>query len=606
MAPVEASYEAVALRAVTYRLTTTPTQHLPNITPHLSAQLERCKSVLSTPGTPGSKDRAETSTLFHKLNTRISSLLQDRSIEGRWTGVVMAKSAVELGGYEAVQGSARWTRSLLTILNKNDPPTTKVLSIITITRIFVLAREYATLIREIVTPNLPSLVSACLQILDVGVDSIRTHLNLVEIVLKSFSQLIGRHPTIFRTYAPRIREALVQYIAPASMLSSGDQLLPSVPVPESIREDARKLYVQLHECAPKNASAEEWETALRRLITTIHETADEVFRSINENWESVVGYYPVQHNIEALQPIPSRLEKDSIGLGPWVGIPSGAERINGLLGLLEQYFRTPASYSTSPTIGHIADMFNRLFSVARPPSPRDWESSGRADSRFERAEREELSNILPDIHVALIRTVQAILSRLQASSLPIAPELLLQVSWVFEKESSVPAIRVATYAVLALLLPLLGATLDKESVESLRPLIAACCPDALPPTGHTSSSELSDFAKGKGNGSLSKKPESIVGPLAVSDTIHQVEPDVHSAASDLLPLLLSYIPSGLVTKNLRATMDRAAILSQNREAILASIQNASPHHASNLPLLARLYANDIKVQCLIKPRMPVI
>lgn len=605
MAPQEPSYDIVTLKAVTYRLTTTPTQQLLNVVPHLSAQLATCKAILSAPHVPGSKDGAEISALVHKFRTRISSLLQDRSVEGRWAGIVMAKAAVELGGHEILQSCVGWIRSMLGIWNKADPATTKKQCIVTITRIFVLAREYATLVREIITPNLPSLVAACLQILNASGDATGMHMPLVETVLKSLSQLIRRHPTIFRTYTPRIREALLQHLAPTSP-SSGNQQSSPPCVPEHVQRAAQTLYVQLHESAMKNASSEEWETSIKNIVTTIHQTTDEVFRSVHEDWESVAGYHPVQHNIEALQSIPARFEKDLIGLGSWSGISAGADRISELLGLLQSYLQTATSFSVSLKVGLVVDLLKRLFSMARPHSPRDWEVGGRADTRFEKSEREELALLLPGIHIAAIKASHSLLKRLGTGSFPIISEVQTQILWIFGKESSIPRLRAAVYACMGEMLLLFGSSLTKHSIEPLKIMVSSCCSDLFPHSDSSTSSSLSELGKVKMNGVSSKKSEALLDSSQPSSANMSNTSESLQAAFDLLPALLAHLPAEVISKGLRAAMDRAAILTQHKQAMLASVQNPSAYQASILPLLARLYSDDLDLQSLLKPRMPVV
>jgi pre-rRNA-processing protein RIX1 len=52
----------------------------------------------------------------HKLKARVASLLQDRSFEGRWTGVVLVKAMVEVDRWEILRESEPWVRGLIVIL----------------------------------------------------------------------------------------------------------------------------------------------------------------------------------------------------------------------------------------------------------------------------------------------------------------------------------------------------------------------------------------------------------------------------------------------------------------------------------------------------------
>lgn len=119
-----------SLRAVTHRLTTTPVKELPQIALHLATSLGDCGQILSAPQSQKSaKSNSEAALLVHKLKTRITSLLQDQSIEGRWTGVILVKAAVEIGQWELLRSSEPWVRSLISILNvrRNSNPVSATL-----------------------------------------------------------------------------------------------------------------------------------------------------------------------------------------------------------------------------------------------------------------------------------------------------------------------------------------------------------------------------------------------------------------------------------------------------------------------------------------------
>lgn len=108
---------ATTLRAVTHRLTTTPVDQLPSIASFLATSLSDCAELLSAPQTqkPGKSD-SENAVQVHKLKTRLASLLQDRSVEGRWTAVLLVKATVEAGQWEILRGYEPIVRSLIAIL----------------------------------------------------------------------------------------------------------------------------------------------------------------------------------------------------------------------------------------------------------------------------------------------------------------------------------------------------------------------------------------------------------------------------------------------------------------------------------------------------------
>lgn len=108
---------ATTLRAVTHRLTTTPVDQLPSIASFLATSLGDCAELLSAPqNQKPDKSVSENALQVHKLKTRLASLLQDRSVEGRWTAVILVKATVEAGQWEVLRGYEPIVRSLVAIL----------------------------------------------------------------------------------------------------------------------------------------------------------------------------------------------------------------------------------------------------------------------------------------------------------------------------------------------------------------------------------------------------------------------------------------------------------------------------------------------------------
>lgn len=105
------------LRAVTHRLNTSPIDQLPSIASFLATSLADCAELLSAPQSHKSgKVDSENAVQVHKLKSRLASLLQDRSVEGRWAAVILVKAAVEAGRWEFLRGYEPIVRNLVGIL----------------------------------------------------------------------------------------------------------------------------------------------------------------------------------------------------------------------------------------------------------------------------------------------------------------------------------------------------------------------------------------------------------------------------------------------------------------------------------------------------------
>lgn len=107
-----------SLRVITHRLTTTPVNELPYVASYLAASISDCSEFTvqhegkKKPSTDG-KDALQA----NKLKARLTSLLQDRTFEGRWTGVVLIKALIEAGRWEILRDCGPWVRGLLGILS---------------------------------------------------------------------------------------------------------------------------------------------------------------------------------------------------------------------------------------------------------------------------------------------------------------------------------------------------------------------------------------------------------------------------------------------------------------------------------------------------------
>ena len=105
------------LRVVTSRIASSSPWQLPYIVPSLAATILTCGQILSGVETQSKgKDKSEASVIIHKYKTQLSTLLQEKTREARWAGVVLVKATVEAGGYEILHISAAWVRGLIGLL----------------------------------------------------------------------------------------------------------------------------------------------------------------------------------------------------------------------------------------------------------------------------------------------------------------------------------------------------------------------------------------------------------------------------------------------------------------------------------------------------------
>ncbi|PWY70248.1 hypothetical protein BO70DRAFT_322123 [Aspergillus heteromorphus CBS 117.55] len=600
------AYMSMSLHAVNHRLTNVPVKQLPHLASCLAASLSNCGELLSTPQSQKStKSDSDNAVQIHKLVTRLGSLLQDRTYEGRWTAVVLVKALVEAGQWEILRGCEPFVRGLISILAKSDPVSTKKMCIITLTRIFHLTYQYPTLVREITTPSLPGFITSALNLISVKPSSeplrkLKPSTPFVEVVLQAFSELIARHPTIFRPFTAQIHSVLQTIIGSTA---------PTFPEP--ILEITQQLFISLHNCAPKNSGGEEWKNACRMTITSIHATSSSVFRAAVEQWESVD---PSVRQISHPQNYGEEVGNgpDALGLGSWRGLDAGVNRLVVLLRMLSGFLGTATSSTVVMPVGAILDLTARLNMLTVPSSGSDIQ----ANPQIGRAERENMLTELPRIHVACMKLLLHLVKTLETGVVSVAQTILEQALWVFRAEKFSREVRAGVYDLISALLARVGPSMTKQSVSSLTSTLRTCCHDLLPPAGNQNApAERSDPKNKTKSNQITANADSFFNPglkQTRQTSTSSSFPYLTRAASELLVAILTHAPTEFVSPALRAEIDRTIIMTSDKNAMLASVLNPFPAMqgrgvgTSIMPFLARSYPAETEVESLIRPRMPVL
>lgn len=478
--------------------------------------------------------------------------------------------------------------------------------IITLTRIFHLTYQYPTLVREITTPSLPGFITSSLNLISVKPSSepvrkLKPNTPFLEIVLSAFLELIARHPTIFRPFSAQIHSILQAIIGATSPTFSG----PLVDL-------AEQLFIALHNCAPKNTSAEEWKNACRMAISSAHRAADYVLRGVVEQWESVDATLRQGAQPQDYSQVVADAGPDALGLPGWEGIHAGVERLTVLLRLLSRFLTAPTASTVTIPLGLILDLTSRLNAITVPAPGADVP----VNSQIGREERDGLWAELPRVHAVCMKLLLSAVDALETGVVPVAQTILEQALWVFRAEKFNKNIRASVYDLVHALLPLMGPSTTKKNISSLSDVLRTCCSDILPPTGDSVPSALS-APKGKANANqASVNADSFLHPASKQSRqtpqTSTTFPSLKRAASDLLPVVLASVPIEFLPTSLRAEIDRTAILTSDKTAMLASVLNPVPAMkgrgtgSSIIPFLARCYPAEMEVEGLIRPRMPVL
>ncbi len=583
-----------ALRAIANRLTSTPNDELPHQVGYLATSLSSCRDVLQN--TSPSNDQ---SLLLHKLRTRVSALLQDRSAEGRFSGIVIAKALIETGGIAFLSESGSWVRSLISCLNKPDTPEVKKLCVITISRIYLLTIGQQALVREITTPTLPAFISTSLGIIKPSTAQIddkptRSLSPLLEVVLRSWNLLIEHFAATFRPSASSIRSVCFSLVSDAGC-------------PHKVSSTAQDLLARLHFCAPKNTVAAEWSQTCSQAIEAAHDAADLVFRAVVEDWSPAVPRISKVTRRQKAASTPATSNIDVLGLDAWSGISQGCAMLVRQVDLLRHFLTNQHAQEINLPIGALFDLTARLTAVTPPTT----KFSLRANNEITREEREELWLALPRVHVAVLQLFEAVAKQFGSALLPVWHAIVTQFWDVSEAEFDNETVRRASYDLLNALLPHRLFSIAKSDSANFKRLVQQCCNDLL-----AQRSRPEDMPSLLNNTATKKQGHSRL--LQSSG--------LYNSAYLLLPTILTYAPLHKLTgyRSIRTQIDQTAILLNHQEAVLASVLHPSRPRTnpqagraavpapSLMPFLARSaeYVADenhkLASDALLRPRMPVI
>ncbi|KAK6380460.1 hypothetical protein LTS17_005650 [Exophiala oligosperma] len=522
------------LRAVANRLTVTAVDDLPRIAGLLAAQLANCSLNLQF-----ADSKANTASVaVHKLKTRINSLLQEKSIAGRFTGAVLVKASIDNGGENVLRVTESWARGLLNCMNKPDTVEVKTLYLITLTRIFVLTQDDPALVREITTPLLPTFIKTTLNL--IRPTSIRTSNGsknvaspLLSSVLTCWIRLLPKYASVFRPFLNQLKPICVSVIA-------------DIEARAPQRDLAIRLLCWLLWSIPKTTIIQDSISMGRDLINAAHTTADKVFRAVVEEHESndpTLGRVRGKPNFAK---DPKQAESDSAGLPPWAGINEGSHRLRVILQWLVCLTSIPSAESLPLPIGAVIDLTARLM-VITVPSGKPGNSS---DLKYHKeASKEEKEELWLDIHAL------------------------------------------------------------KSHRTAFLSILERCCVDVKTGYLRTTADSTATIAK---NDNIRLGFNSTPNSNGRSDTgSFCKEPEVFEAAWALLSQALRYYPASSMSRHIRAELDRIAVLLNHEDAVLASVLNPVQSRdgkavgASLLPFLARSTQDNMALEALLRPRMPV-
>lgn len=381
-----------------------------------------------------------------------------------------------------------------------------------------------------------------------------------------------------------------------------------ISLPASVSESARRLFVLLHVSGPKNTAGEEWAKSLDALMISVQRTVDKVFRSSID--DSAGEKYDVL-STSLVGDVVGDQKPAPMALPAWIGVHAGIERLDGLIQTLQAFLASATAVAITLPIGSIFNLVDRVLSAFPPGNGR----SPRVRPVIGRDEREGLWVGLPRLHKSAIGVCSLLISRMGHSSAGIVPTILEQLLWTFESHNGNDDYREAAYGLVSQILTAFGPSLPRTFEIPLSRCIRMCCEDLLPsvePQLQGGQASFPENQKSPSATTSSANADSYLKPANNQRDISGASINVLQAAQELLPLTLMNLPREYLPFSLRCQIDRTAIITKNRKAMLASAMNPISKHkgqkqtSSILPLLARAYPGDLEVEALLRPQMPLI
>lgn len=461
----------------------------------------------------------------------------------------------------------------------------------------MLLHPYQTLVREIATPTIPAFATACLQIIKPASPDQQssTPLAAVETICDAFSTLIPLYPTTIRPSSSHIKTAVKSYLAPTE--SDGRC------IPASLQKAARRLVVSLHHVAAKSGGSDEWAKLLRTLLSDTHATADQVLRAVDESWEATDGNARPAIDFDG-EPRGGGSAPEE--LPPWSGLNAGVDRLVGLIHYLAECLRYPTKTAITLPLSALMDVVSRLCLIARlSPKTQTWDQAVETNAAIGRDERDELWSLVPEIHIASFELVRTLFQRLDQDMLPLVPEVLDHLVRVFKSGMDISVVRMTGYATLEDIMSLAGPTMSKTAVDMLDPLVRACCRDLQQDAGQLKQGDKNQKSTpdSKKNGAAANADLFLQSPATNMEEIITLDPDHVAAASALLSMIFTHLPQQNLKPGLRGLVEKTAILTSNRNAMLASVLNpykdrSGRMHRSLLPHFAQQFPQDQGLEIL--------
>ena len=595
-------------------LTDTPKHELPKRVINITDSLLLCRAILfnSKVASFNNKWSAEAGSLKLRFQKLLSSFLHSASADEQWTASYLLKYIIDFDDIEELQNLGEWAKGLLALFTRPSTLNTiKINSLAILTRIFILGKDKSRLLRDITTYLLPKLITICIDMLETLYVSISAKfslpqtLTLLEPILLCFSKLIPCHPTLFRSSKSQLHKILIRIIAPVSHTSKARVVkngAQNIQATAKASSTAMRLYVQLHYLAPKNDVAKEWLATESNIIEAIPTLLD--YLKINKGEE----LWPISANESKSLGMAARPGLEELGFLKVESVYDAESQLLALVDLLRHFLATANLSLVEIRLAPIIGMMQRLICSIGP--------SGYNFSENRRLSIDDAPIFLSNwclLYGHVIKLAFTILSRFGLAAMSLAGEIMHIMTVAFERSSMIESLRHMFYTLFEQLVQLIGPAMTKSQISLLHRMITSCCYDILFNTDRLQQSSVHKTPGFNHADTLQSGREKLNDWLAPEGYISQTQDHTRKSAVSLLGILLSKLPADLISSSMRSLMERTAVLSRSRGAMLASTlnrpsvkSNGGKVLASPLPFLARLYPGCLETEGLLRPRVPIL
>lgn len=475
----------------------------------------------------------------------------------------------------------------------------------------VLTVDKPTLIRQIVSPNLPVTIGHILNILKPMNSSASDAMpseDTLATALEALKDLLCHNPVTFRPFTQCTQEIVLSVLSPQRGLSKLGRL-------------AGDLFVSLHlsGTAPRGgtggiianegggsssgnratAVAEAWTRTVKAVISEIDELLDVILRCMDEGHRIGISRRNRSTEVSGVS---------NIGLSEWKGISKGFDRAEMLLRLLSRFLCHPTSSQVAIPLGQFVGLTGRLTGLSC--------EAAENNTAIERPERETVIVRLSGLKCCALNLLSSAIERLGRIFAPLVNLVIEQLVFAYSEHRSDTGIRTAVYTLLTALLNLFGPALDKQTVTSVHPILSSLYTDLVLNADEPKTTLPVKPVGKRGNRNTGKQKEIHADSLLSSSSRPNSRPmwlrGLISAAEELLVAVLEKLPPNYVRPQTRRLLDRAAVFTANEKAMMASVlfpatsPDGNLRGRSILPHLVGVNRGNLAVEGIVRPRLPVI